>query len=107
MAAPTNGPTQNIHCTEAQPINTSFKEDINIEREREREKEGEGDTHMVIPRFFPIQDNSRAEASCRVDACAGDGDGGQVNHKHSKPNWEWSQYLLYYNYYYLKQNENH
>lgn len=48
---------------------------------------------MISPGLGLVVDDSSSEASSRVDSGAGDGDGGQVNHKHSKSNGEWGQNL--------------
>ena len=48
---------------------------------------------MVIPGLVIVVDNSSTKAPSRVDARSSDGDGGQVNHEHSKSNWKWSQNL--------------
>ena len=50
-------------------------------------------TYVVIPGMVPVVDDGSAKAPCRVDAGAGDGDGGQVHHEHGEPNWERSQHL--------------
>lgn len=51
---------------------------------------------MVIPRMTLVVDDGCAQASGRVDASPGDGDGRQVNQKHSESDGEWSQNLLIY-----------
>ena len=48
---------------------------------------------MITPGLGLVVDDSSPETSSRVDSGSGDGDCGQVNHEHSKPNWEWSQNL--------------
>lgn len=45
---------------------------------------------MVIPRMTLVVDDGCAQASGRVDASPGDGDGRQVNQKHSESDGEWS-----------------
>jgi len=49
---------------------------------------------MVIPGLIFVVDNSSSKTPSRVDACASDWDGGQVNHEHSKSNGKWSQNLI-------------
>ena len=48
---------------------------------------------MVIPGLVVVVDDSSAQAPGRVDAGAGDRDGGQVDHEHREPNWERSKHL--------------
>jgi hypothetical protein len=49
--------------------------------------------YMVIPSLVLVVNEGCPKTPSRVDACPSDGDGGQVNQKHSKPNWQWSQDL--------------
>jgi len=51
------------------------------------------DAYMVIPGLVLVVDNSGSQTPSRVDASSSDGDGGQVNHEHSKSNWKRSQNL--------------
>ena len=46
---------------------------------------------MVIPGMAPVVDDGSAKAPRWVDAGAGDGDGGQVNQEHRKPDWQWGK----------------
>lgn len=48
---------------------------------------------MVIPGFLLVVDHGGSETPGRVNAGAGDRDGGQVNHEHGKSNGKWSQNL--------------
>ena len=52
-------------------------------------------TYVVIPGMVPVVDDGSAKAPCRVDAGAGDGDGGQVDQEHGEPNWEGSKDLFH------------
>jgi len=52
------------------------------------------DAYLVMPGLLVVVDNSSSKTPSRVDASSCDWDGGQVNHEHSKSNWERSQYLL-------------
>lgn len=45
-------------------------------------------THVVSPGMLPVVNDGSAEAPRRVDAGAGDGDGGQVDQEHREPDWE-------------------
>jgi hypothetical protein len=51
-------------------------------------------THMVAPRMIPVVDDGGAKAPSRVDAGAGDGDGGKVDQEHREPNWQWGKDLF-------------
>ena len=44
---------------------------------------------MVIPGLAVVEHHRSAEASSWVNTGAGDRNGGQVNHEHGEPNWEW------------------
>lgn len=44
-------------------------------------------TYMVIPCVLLVVDDRGPKAPCRVDAGAGDRDGGQVNEEDCKTNW--------------------
>ena len=46
---------------------------------------------MVIPGMVPVVDDGSSKAPSRVDAGAGDGDGGQVDQEHCEPNWQWGK----------------
>jgi hypothetical protein len=48
---------------------------------------------VVIPGLVVVVDDSSAQAPGRVDAGAGDRDGGQVDHEHREPDWERSKHL--------------
>ena len=48
---------------------------------------------MVIPWLVLVVDDGGAEAPGGVDAGAGDGDGGQVDHEHGEPDGERRQHL--------------
>jgi hypothetical protein len=50
-------------------------------------------TYMVIPGLLVVVDYSSSQAPGWVDAGAGDGDGGQVNHEHREADWQRSQNL--------------
>ena len=50
-------------------------------------------TYVVIPGLVLVVDDGGAQAPGRVDAGAGDGDGGQVDHEHGEPDGEGSQNL--------------
>jgi hypothetical protein len=50
-------------------------------------------TYVVIPGLVVVVDHGGAQAPGRVDAGAGDGDGGQVDHEHREPDWKRSQHL--------------
>ena len=56
-----------------------------------RKKKESVDTYMIFPNFMIVDDDGRTEASSRVNASAGDGNGGEVNNEDSKANGEWSQ----------------
>ena len=43
---------------------------------------------MVVPRLLLVVDDGGAEGARRVDAGAGDGDGGQVDQEHGEPDWQ-------------------
>jgi hypothetical protein len=45
-------------------------------------------TYLVVPGLVLVVDDRGSQAPRRVDAGAGDGDGGQVHHEHGEPNWE-------------------
>uniref|UniRef100_A0A0A9E504 Pip2d n=1 Tax=Arundo donax TaxID=35708 RepID=A0A0A9E504_ARUDO len=47
---------------------------------------------LVIPGLVIVVDDRGSQAPRRVDAGAGDGDGGKVNHEHCEPNRERSQH---------------
>ena len=49
--------------------------------------------YLVVPDFVIVVDHRSSKAPSRVDPSASNRNGGQVNHKHSKPYWQWSQYL--------------
>jgi hypothetical protein len=51
---------------------------------------------LVVPGLVVVVDDRGSQAPRRVDAGAGDGDGGQVHHEHGEPNWERSQHLHIY-----------
>ena len=53
-------------------------------------------TYLVVPGLVLVVDDRGSQAPRRVDAGAGDGDGGQVHHEHREPNWERSQHLHIY-----------
>lgn len=59
-------------------------------RDQNKSKESV-DTYMIFPNFMIVDDDGSTEASSRVNASAGDGNGGEVNHEDSKANGEWSQ----------------
>jgi hypothetical protein len=44
---------------------------------------------------LPVVDDGSAEAPGRVDAGAGDGDGGEVDQEHCEPNRQWGKDLLF------------
>ena len=48
---------------------------------------------MVIPSVLPVVDDGSSQTPGWVDAGAGDGNGRQMNQKHSKPNGKRSQDL--------------
>lgn len=50
---------------------------------------------MVVPGLVLVVDNSGTKAPSGVDASASNGDGGQMNHEHSKSNWERCQNLTF------------
>ena len=49
--------------------------------------------YLVVPGLVLVVDDRGSQAPGRVDAGAGDGDGGQVHHEHGEPNGEGSQHL--------------
>ena len=49
---------------------------------------------MVIPGLVLVVDHAGAEAPGRVDAGAGDGDRGQVDHEHGEPDGKRSKHLI-------------
>jgi hypothetical protein len=49
---------------------------------------------VVIPWFVLVVDDGGAEAPGGVDAGAGDGDGGQVDHEHGEPDGKRSEHLI-------------
>lgn len=57
------------------------------------EKKKKMKTHLVIPDFFLVVDNGSSKAPSRVNTSPGNGDSGQVNHEHGKPNRQRSQNL--------------
>ena len=50
-------------------------------------------TYVVVPWLVLVVDDGGAEAPGGVDAGAGDGDGGQVDHEHGEPDGERRQHL--------------
>ena len=50
-------------------------------------------THVVRPGMVLVVNDGGAKAPRRVDAGAGDRDGGQVDHEHGEPDGEGSQNL--------------
>ena len=50
-------------------------------------------TYVVIPCMALVVDDGSPKTSCRVDTSSSDGDGGQMDQEHRKPNWERSQDL--------------
>jgi hypothetical protein len=50
-------------------------------------------TYVVIPGLVLVVDDCSSQAPRWVDASAGDGDGGNVNHENSESNWERGQHL--------------
>ncbi|KVH96038.1 hypothetical protein Ccrd_001881 [Cynara cardunculus var. scolymus] len=76
--APTNGPTQKIHCIYINPTKPSYSK---------------RSTYLVIPHFFIVVNNSSTKAPSWVDPSSSNGYGGQMHHENSKPNWQWSQNL--------------
>lgn len=53
--------------------------------------------YLVIPWLVFVKDHGSSKTSSWVDSGAGDRNGGQMNHKHREPNWEWSQNLQFRN----------
>ena len=51
-------------------------------------------TYVVIPGLVVVVDHGGAEAPGRVDAGAGDGDRGQVDHEHGEPDGKRSKHLI-------------
>ena len=51
------------------------------------------DTYVVTPSVVPVPDNSGAQRTSWVDACARDGNGGQVDQEYCEPNGERCQQL--------------
>lgn len=49
--------------------------------------------YMVMPSFVIIEHNSSSKTSGRINAGAGDWDGGQMHQKHCKSDWERCQHL--------------
>lgn len=49
---------------------------------------------LVIPRVLLVVDNGNPKASGRVDPCASDGDGRQMNQKHREADRQRRQHLL-------------
>jgi len=49
---------------------------------------------LVIPGLVLVVDHGGAEAPGRVDAGAGDGDRGQVDHEHGEPDGKRSKHLI-------------
>lgn len=49
---------------------------------------------MVIPGLVVVVDHGGAQAPGGVDAGAGDGDRGQVDHEHGEPDWKRSKHLV-------------
>ena len=50
-------------------------------------------TYVVVPWLVLVVDDGGAEAPGGVDAGAGDGDGGQVDHEHGEPDGKRSKHL--------------
>ena len=50
-------------------------------------------TYLVVPGLVLVVDDRGSQAPRRVDAGAGDGDGGQVHHEHGEPNRKRGQHL--------------
>lgn len=48
---------------------------------------------MVVPCLLLVVDDGGADAPGRVDARAGDGDGGQVHHEHGEPDGQRREHL--------------
>lgn len=72
MAAPMNGPNQKIHCPKPKGNKLQF---FFKQRYKSLEEFGEK-IYMMIPGLGFVIDHCSAEASSRVDAGAGDGNGG-------------------------------
>lgn len=80
-------------------VSVSGKSKISVDvffvcwKEEARKVEGFDFSYLVVPNFFIVVDDGGAEAPGGVDAGAGDGDGGKVDHEDSKPNGQGSQNL--------------
>lgn len=51
----------------------------------------------MIPSAFLVEDDSRTKTSSWINASSGNGDGSQVNQKHSETNWQRCQNLIILN----------
>ena len=60
-----------------------------------------GCTYMVIPSVLPVVDDGSSETPGRINAGSGDGNGGQMDQKHCKPNGKRSQNLQTKSIFYL------
>jgi hypothetical protein len=105
-SAPTNGPTQKIHCMPT-PITYIYNLFLLITQKQERKQKKKTTkfvyiyTYVVIPDFAIVVDYSSSKAPSWVDTSSSDGDGGQVHHEHSEPNRKRSQNLR------ADKHENH
>ena len=98
MAAPTKGPTQNIHCISNFffIVSVSSNKDIitlYIEKTNDSSRESNHVAYMVTPGFVVVVDDSSSKTTSRVDTGASDGDCGKVNHEHREADWKGCQYL--------------
>ena len=98
-AAPMNGPTQKIHCEHEETY--YYKSDHKLIKKSKRTSNyvlalSLQLNYLVIPSLVHVVDDGSSKASGRVDASSCNGDGGQVNQEHCKPNWKRSQNLHSY-----------
>jgi len=108
MAAPMNGPTQNIHWTNIINNNNISDNFLSFVTSHDMLQILIFDhstkqaccwickktvTHMIIPGLLFVVYDSSSKTSSRVNTGASYRDGCQVNHEHSKTNWKWSQNL--------------
>jgi hypothetical protein len=93
MAAPRSGPTQKIHCEIKKVVNGKAHTQTHVTRRQRNHTNIYYSTYVVIPWLVLVVDDGGAQAPGRVDAGAGDGDGGQVDHEHGEADGEGSQNL--------------
>ena len=79
----------------AEGLDGAGPEDVLVVEGRDRRADHGADPEdpLIIPGLVLVVDDGGPEAPGRVDAGAGDGDGGQVDHEHGEANREGRQHL--------------